>query len=89
MTIVPDLTDTAGRHGVGASLKWESPGGWERGELIFEPVMYRFLGYRGWIGRQEGGRVKEIPSGSMAVMTVKVVDSMPEVPKDAGQPMSC
>ncbi|MEU1723780.1 CU044_5270 family protein [Nonomuraea sp. NPDC005692] len=89
VTVVPDLTDTAGRHGVGASLKSESPGGWERGELIFEPATYRFLGYRSWIGRPEGGQVKEIPSDSMAVMTVKVVDSMPEVPKNAGAPMFC
>ncbi|GGT22453.1 CU044_5270 family protein [Nonomuraea spiralis] len=89
VTVVPDLTDTAGRHGVGASLKFESPDGWERGELIFERATYRFLGYRSWIGRQEGGQVKEVPSGSMAVMTVKVVDSMPEVPKDAGKPMFC
>ena len=88
-TIVPDLTDPAGRHGVGASLKYESPGGWERGELIFEPATYRFLGYQSWIGLQKAGQVKEIPSASMAVMTVKVVDSMPEVPKDAGKPMFC
>ncbi|MFC4586499.1 CU044_5270 family protein [Sphaerisporangium corydalis] len=88
-TVVPDLTDPAGRHGVGASLRYESPGTWERGELIFEPVTYRFLGYRSWIGRQEGGQVKEIPSSSMAVMAVKVVGSMPKVPKDAAKPMFC
>lgn len=89
-TTVADLTDPAGRHGVGASLKIETPdGGWERGELIFEPATYRFLGYQSWIGRPEGGQVKETPSASMAVMTVKVVDSMPEVPKDTGKPMFC
>ncbi|MFC7588365.1 hypothetical protein ACFQYP_35180 [Nonomuraea antimicrobica] len=88
-TVVPDLTDPAGRHGVGASLKFETPGGWERGEFIFEPATYRFLGYQSWIGQQEGGQVREIPGGSMAVITVKVVDSMPEVPKDAGKPMFC
>lgn len=89
VTIVLDLTDLAGRHGVGASLKLKSPDGWERGELIFEPATYRFLGYRSWIGRQEGGQVRETPGAGMAVMTVKVVDSMPEVPKDAGKPMFC
>ncbi|MFG3442437.1 CU044_5270 family protein [Nonomuraea sp. NPDC047897] len=89
VTIVPGLTDPAGRHGVGASLKLETPDGWERGELIFEPATYRFLGYRSWIGQQEGGRVREIPGASTAVMTVKVVDSMPEIPKDAGKPMFC
>ncbi|MEV4014368.1 CU044_5270 family protein [Nonomuraea angiospora] len=89
VTIVPDLTDPAGRHGVGASLKLESPDGWERGELIFESATYRFLGYRSWIGRREDGQVREIPGASTAVMTVKVVDSMPEVPKDAGKPMFC
>ncbi|MEU4833289.1 CU044_5270 family protein [Streptosporangium sp. NPDC023615] len=88
-TVVPDLTDPAGRHGVGASLKYETPDGWERGELIFEPGTYRFLGYRSWIGQREGGRVREIESSSMAVTAVKVVDSMPEVPKDAGEPMFC
>ncbi|MGW0478965.1 CU044_5270 family protein [Nonomuraea sp. NPDC003214] len=89
VTIVPELTDTAGRRGVGVSLKFEHPSGWERGELIFEPGTYRFLGSRSWIGRQEGGQVEEIPGGSMAVMSVKVVDSVPEVPKDAAKPMFC
>ncbi|MBE1589020.1 CU044_5270 family protein [Nonomuraea angiospora] len=89
VTIVPGLTDPAGRHGVGASLKLENPGGWERGELIFEPGTYRFLGYRSWIGQQEGGQVRETPGASSAVMTVKVVDSMPKVPKDAGKPLFC
>ncbi|TDD02303.1 hypothetical protein E1292_23790 [Nonomuraea deserti] len=89
VTIVPNLTDPAGRRGVGASLKLESPDGWERGELIFEPATYRFLGYRTWIGRQEGGQVKEVPGASTAVMSVKVVGSMPEVPQDAGKPMFC
>ncbi|GAA0934461.1 CU044_5270 family protein [Nonomuraea longicatena] len=88
-TIVPDLTDPAGRRGVGASLKFENPGGWERAELIFEPDTYRFLGYRKWLGRKDGGQAKEIAGGSMAVMGVKVVDSMAEVPKNAGEPMSC
>ncbi|MFB4269397.1 CU044_5270 family protein [Nonomuraea sp. GTA35] len=90
VTVVPDLTDPAGRHGVGASIKFETPGGgWERGELIFEPATYRFLGYRSWIGLPEGGQVREIPGASTAMLTVKVVDSMPEVPKDAGKPMFC
>ncbi|MGC5016657.1 CU044_5270 family protein [Streptosporangium sp. DT93] len=88
-TVVPDLTDPAGRHGVGVSLRYETPDGWERGELVFEPATYRFLGYRGWIGQREGGRVREIESGSAAVMTVKVVDSVPEVPEDAAEPMFC
>ncbi|TYB51832.1 hypothetical protein FXF51_52800 [Nonomuraea sp. PA05] len=89
VTVVPELTDPAGRRGVGASIKFDSPGGWERGELIFEPTTYRFLGYRSWIGTQEGGRIREIPGGSTAVLSVKVVDSMPEVPKDAGKPLFC
>ncbi|MEV4399636.1 CU044_5270 family protein [Nonomuraea sp. NPDC049607] len=90
VTIVPDLTDSAGRHGVGASLKLATPdGGWERGELIFEPGTYRFLGCRSWLGQPQGGQVKETPRSSMAVMTVKVVDSMPEVPKNAGKPLFC
>ncbi|MGW3346618.1 CU044_5270 family protein [Nonomuraea rubra] len=90
VTVIPNLTDPAGRRGVGASLKLDAPGGgWERGELIFEPGTYRFLGYRSWIGRQEGGQVRETPGASTAVLTVKVVDSMPEVPKDAGRPLFC
>ncbi|TDE35368.1 hypothetical protein E1295_36155 [Nonomuraea mesophila] len=89
VTIVPNLTDPAGRRGVGASLKLDTPDGWERGELIFEPVTYRFLGHQSWLGRQEGGQVKEVRTGSMAVMAVEIVDSMPEVPKDAGKPTLC
>ncbi|AQZ67745.1 unnamed protein product [[Actinomadura] parvosata subsp. kistnae] len=90
VTVVPDLTDPAGRRGVGASITLETPdGGWERGELIFEPDTYRFLGYRSWIGLREGGRVRELPGAGSAVITVKVVDSMPKVPKDAGKPLFC
>ncbi|WP_433243221.1 CU044_5270 family protein [Streptosporangium sp. CA-135522] len=90
VTMVPDLTDPAGRHGMGASIKYRGPEGWEREELIFEPETYRFLGWRSWTEmKQADGRTKETMRGGTAVMTVKVVDSMPEVPKGAGKPALC
>ncbi|MEV0613771.1 CU044_5270 family protein [Nonomuraea sp. NPDC050404] len=89
VTIVPDLADPAGRRGVGASIRYEVRDGWERGELIFEKGTYRFLGYQSYIGQQEGGQAKEIRTSGTAVMKVEVVDSMPEVPKDAGKPTFC
>ncbi|MEV0828539.1 hypothetical protein [Nonomuraea rubra] len=54
-----------------------------------DPGKARFLGYRSWIGRREGGQVRETPGASTVVLTVKVVDSTPEVPKDAGRPLFC
>ncbi|WP_405142383.1 hypothetical protein OG589_34335 [Sphaerisporangium sp. NBC_01403] len=84
-TVVPDLADTAGRHGVGASIRYEGPDGWERAEFIFERETYRFLGWRTWIERG----TEETMLGGTAVLAIKVVDSMPEVPKNAGKPAFC
>ncbi|MFD1502142.1 CU044_5270 family protein [Streptosporangium lutulentum] len=89
-TMVPDLTDPAGRHGVGASISYQGPDGQEREELIFEPGTYRFLGWRSWTEtKQEDGRTRETMRAGTAMMTIKVVDSMPEVPKDADAPAYC
>ncbi|WP_031163714.1 CU044_5270 family protein [Streptosporangium roseum] len=89
-TMLPDLTDPAGRHGVGASIRYQGPDGWEHKELIFEPKTYRFLGWQSWTEtEQKDGQAKEAMRGGTAVMTVKVVDSMPEVPKDAAKPAFC
>ncbi|WP_433352025.1 CU044_5270 family protein [Microtetraspora malaysiensis] len=89
-TMVPDLTDPAGRHGVGASISYQGPDGQEREELIFEPETYRFLGWRSWMEmKQEDGRTRETMRAGTAMMAIKVVDSMPEVPKDADTPTYC
>ncbi|MFF3667314.1 CU044_5270 family protein [Microtetraspora malaysiensis] len=89
-TMVPELTDPAGRHGVGASINYQGPDGQEREELIFEPGTYRFLGWRSWMEmKQEDGRTRETMRAGTAMMTIKVVDSMPEVPKDADTQPYC
>ncbi|MER5327213.1 CU044_5270 family protein [Streptosporangium roseum] len=89
-TMIANLSDAAGRPGMGASIRYQGPDGWEREELIFEPKTYRFLGWRAWIERrQDDGGVKETLIRATAIMTVKVVDSMPEVPEGAGRPAYC
>ncbi|MEU6719104.1 CU044_5270 family protein [Nonomuraea sp. NPDC046802] len=89
-TMVSDLTDLSGRHGVGASIRYRGPDGWERQELIFEQKTYRFLGWSLWIQlEQADGRTKDTMIDGTAVLDTKVVDTMPEVPKDAKAPMLC
>ncbi|GAA3532672.1 hypothetical protein GCM10022419_009730 [Nonomuraea rosea] len=89
-TLVPDLTDPAGRHGLGVSVRYQGPDGWEREELIFEPETYAFLGWRSWTQIQQAdGRMKETMRAGTAVFGTKVVDAMPEVPRDAGAPTLC
>ena len=90
VTMVPDLTDPAGRHGMGASISYQGPDGREREELIFEPGTYRFLGGgAGMEMKQQDGRIRETMRSGTAIMKIKVVDSMPEVPKDADAPTYC
>ncbi|MFD1545609.1 CU044_5270 family protein [Nonomuraea guangzhouensis] len=89
-TVVPDLSDPTGRRGVGASIRFQGPDGWEHEELIFEPKTYAFLGWRSWIeDEQADGTMKKTMSNATAVLETKVVDSMPEVPQDAKRPTSC
>ncbi|MEU0569926.1 CU044_5270 family protein [Nonomuraea sp. NPDC005983] len=88
VTMVPDAADAAGRRGVGASIKYQGPDGWEREELVFEPKTYRFLGWRSLIeAAQGGGRPQESLRGGMAVMEARIVDSMPDAPE--GTPTFC
>ncbi|MFC4013856.1 CU044_5270 family protein [Nonomuraea purpurea] len=89
-TVVSDRTDLAGRPGVGVSIPYQGPDGWERQELIFDPKTYAFLGWNMWVPfKQPGGQAKETMIGGTAVLDIKVVDTMPEVPKDAKAPMLC
>ncbi|WP_329083676.1 CU044_5270 family protein [Streptosporangium sp. NBC_01469] len=89
-TMVPELTDPAGRRGLGVSISYQGPDGLEREELVFEPETYKFLGWQSWMKRTGGlGGTGEVMRGGTAIMTVKVVDSMPEVPKDAKTPTYC
>ncbi|MEU7858767.1 CU044_5270 family protein [Nonomuraea sp. NPDC049141] len=89
-TVVPGLSDPTGRRGVGASIRYQGPDGWEHEELIFEPKTYAFLGWRSWIeDKQADGTMKQIMTNATAVLETKVVDSMPEVPQDAKRPTSC
>ncbi|GII80472.1 hypothetical protein Sru01_54540 [Sphaerisporangium rufum] len=89
-TLVPGLADPAGRHGVGASIRYQGPDGPEREELIFEPGTYRFLGWRSWGEmEQEDGRSREVMRGGTAMMAVKIVDSMPAIPPENEAPTYC
>lgn len=83
-TMVPDLADSAGRHGLGVSVRYQGRNGWEREELVFEPETYRFLGWRSWVEMARAdGSTAEVMRGSTAVLTTKTADAMPKVPKDA------
>lgn len=82
-----DLTDPAGRQGVGASLRYQGLEGWERTELIFEPGTYRFLGWRNLV-EPPGGGPEELRYAT-AVLETKVVDAMPEIPAGASETPAC
>lgn len=86
-TMRTDLTDPAGRQGVGASIRYQGPEGWERTELIFEPGTYRFLGWRDLI-EPPGGGAEELRLAT-AILEIKVVDAMPKIPADAPEPATC
>ncbi|MGI5290928.1 CU044_5270 family protein [Nonomuraea polychroma] len=86
-TMRTDLTDPAGRQGIGASIRYQGPDGWERTELIFEPGTYRFLGWR-HLSEPPGGGA-EVLRQATAVLETKVVDAMPKIPADAPQPATC
>ncbi|MFI6300029.1 CU044_5270 family protein [Nonomuraea sp. NPDC050790] len=86
-TMRTDLTDAAGRQGVGASIRYQGPDGAETAELIFEPDTYRFLGWRVLSQRPDGGA--EVLRAATATLEVKIVDTMPEIPADAPPPTTC
>ncbi|WP_433515901.1 CU044_5270 family protein [Nonomuraea sp. CA-143628] len=86
-TMRTDLTDPAGRQGVGASIRYQGLEGWERTELIFEPGTYRFLGWRKLIEPPGGG--PEVLRYATAVLETKVVDAMPKIPAGASEAMTC
>ncbi|MEV4895606.1 CU044_5270 family protein [Nonomuraea sp. NPDC055795] len=78
-TMRTDLTDPAGRQGIGASLRYDGPEGWERTELIFEPGTYRFLGWRNLTEARDGG--PEVLRAATAMLESKIVDTMPHAPE--------
>ncbi|MEV0195969.1 CU044_5270 family protein [Nonomuraea sp. NPDC050691] len=86
-TVRTDLTDLAGRKGIGASIRYQGPEGWERAELIFEPGTYRFLGWSFLTAPPDGGPEKQ--EYAAAVVETKIVHSMPEVPADASEAATC
>ncbi|GAA2409303.1 CU044_5270 family protein [Nonomuraea africana] len=86
-TMRADLTDPAGRQGVGASIRYQGPDGWERTELIFEPGTYRFLGWRDLSEPPGGGT--EVLRHATAVLETKIVSAMPEIPAGAPEPATC
>ncbi|MEV3986706.1 CU044_5270 family protein [Nonomuraea sp. NPDC049758] len=86
-TMRTDLTDLAGRQGVGASIRYQGPDGWQRAELIFEPGTYRFLGSRFLSEPPRGGT--EVLRYASAVLETKIVNSMPEIPVDAPEAVTC
>ncbi|MGN9785834.1 CU044_5270 family protein [Nonomuraea sp. ZG12] len=89
-TLIPDLADSAGRHGLGVSVRYHGPDAWEREELVFEPKTYRFLGWRSWTEMtREDGSAAEVMRGSTALMTTKTVEAMPKVPQDAVSSTFC
>ncbi|MBN6056820.1 hypothetical protein JYK22_33140, partial [Nonomuraea sp. RK-328] len=81
------ITDVAGRQGVGASIRYQGPEGWERTELIFEPGTYRFLGWRHLSEGPGGG--PEVPGYASAVLETKIVDTMPKIPAGASESVTC
>ncbi|WP_049556392.1 CU044_5270 family protein [Nonomuraea sp. SBT364] len=86
-TMRTDLADPAGRQGVGASIRYQGPDGWERTELIFEPGTYRFLGWRHLSQRPDGGA--EVLRQATAILETKVVDALPEIPAGTPEPATC
>ncbi|MEU6785952.1 hypothetical protein ABZ912_42760 [Nonomuraea angiospora] len=86
-TMRTDLTDLAGRKGIGALIRFQGPEGWERAELIFEPGTYRFLGYSILLEPPGGG-----PEGqgyATAVLETKIVNAMPKIPADDSEAVTC
>ncbi|MEV5559525.1 hypothetical protein AB0L44_38240 [Nonomuraea wenchangensis] len=83
-TMRTGLTDAVGRHGIGASIRYQGPDGWEVTELIFEPGTYRFLGWRHLSQRPGGG--PEVLREATAILETKVVDAMPEIPAGTPEP---
>ncbi|MFD9946830.1 CU044_5270 family protein [Nonomuraea sp. NPDC059023] len=77
-TMRTDLTDPAGRQGIGASIEYKGPDGRGRTELIFEPATYRFLG---WRNLSEGPDGAEVLRGAVAMLEAKIVDTMPSAPE--------
>ncbi|MBT2233600.1 CU044_5270 family protein [Nonomuraea sp. NEAU-A123] len=84
-TMRTDLTDLAGRQGIGASIRYQGPDGWERTELIFEPGTYRFLGWQ-HLSEPPGGGVQGYAS---AVLETKIVNAMPKIPAGAPEAVAC
>jgi hypothetical protein len=89
-SMVPDLANSAGRRGLGVSVRYQGPDGLERHELIFEPKTYRFLGWRTWTEMvREDGSTAEVMRGSTALLTTMTVDAMPKVPEDSVSSTFC
>jgi hypothetical protein len=86
-TMRTDLTDLAGRQGIGASIKYQGPEGWERAELIFEPGTYRFLGWS--VLSMPPGSGPEGQGYATAVVETKIVNAMPKIPADAPEAVTC
>ncbi|MFE3452107.1 CU044_5270 family protein [Nonomuraea sp. NPDC059194] len=81
-TVKPDLTDPAGRRGIGTEITWAGVPGRHRAELVFEPETFRLLGWRSFEDfKRSDGSVEEIMVVSMALMSTTIVDSTPEVPE--------
>ncbi|MET8867625.1 CU044_5270 family protein [Nonomuraea sp. NPDC004580] len=86
-TMRTDLADLAGRKGVGASIRYQGPDGWQRAELIFEPGTYRFLGSR-LLWTPPGGGA-EVVTYASAVRETRIVDSMPKTPAGTPDAVTC
>ncbi|HUR00958.1 MAG TPA: CU044_5270 family protein [Nonomuraea sp.] len=84
-TMRTDLTDPAGRQGIGASIRYQGLEGWEHAELIFEPGTYRFLGWR-HLSEPTGGGVQGFAT---AVLETKIVNAMPKIPAGAPEAVTC
>lgn len=77
VTVIRDVADAAGRHGVAVAQVWQ--GG--RAELIFDATTYRYLGERTVAVKDGNGWHKGDVTGSAAQLRIAIVDRAGELPR--------
>ncbi|WP_431901206.1 CU044_5270 family protein [Nonomuraea sp. bgisy101] len=82
ITLVPDVTDAAGRPGMAVGMAEDET---MRSELVFDKETYRYLGIRYVVTKDRtenpGGRAYVVPRGTAtgtALLGVEAADAMPE-----------
>ncbi|WP_328439790.1 CU044_5270 family protein [Streptomyces sp. NBC_00444] len=76
VTVIPDVVDTAGRHGIGITR--EDPASAVRDEWIFDKQKLTYIGSRSYMTKdKEKGTEAETLIGTGAVMRRTVVDTHP------------